>query len=174
MKGIGNGTVSDEGEEWWRPLFRDRRKLEGHEEQVARLAHTGLLEGDLFPLANYLKAGFDLEPLIRKRLVEMIEGQSGAEFTLAARKVRPGPGNEVSRRRALAKQSEIATFVREDHRAHGQMEAAVVAACDEFDVSRATVFKALKAADEWARAFSIDFESLRLAIESIKPKKLED
>lgn len=166
--------MKDEGEPWWRPLLRGRRQLEGDEEWLARLAYTGLLEGDLLPLATFLKAGYDLEPLVRKRLVEMIEGQTGAEFTLATKKARRGPGNQILRHRARAQRMEIAAFVRENERSHGKKEAAVQAACDEFDVSRSYVFKALEDADDWGRAFSIDLEPFGRAIESMNSQDSED
>ena len=166
--------MSGEIEPWWRPLFRDRRRLEGKEEELATLAHTGLLEGELLPLALFLKAGYDLDPVLRKRLVEMIEGQSRSEFTFSTKKVRPGPGNQISRHRARARQMQVAAFLREDQRAHGKKEAAVKAACDEFDVSRSYVFEALEVAEVWERAFTIDLEPLGRAIESTKSKDLKD
>lgn len=129
---------------WWRPLFRNLRKLGEEEEALAANAHVGMLQGDLLPLAAFLKTGHELHPLLRRRLVEMIEGNPATEYVVTSTKVRAGRGDSVSRLHAWGRRQDVAAFVHDLEHTHGKREAAVQAACDMFGVSRSYVFDALR------------------------------
>lgn len=117
-----------------------------------RRAHTaasnGLLDGDLAPLARYIRAGWPIDEVLAEQIADAIEGPDEEGYTL--RMVNRRGHRTFSERESTARKStDIALFVRslqiDQVRAGraGGYDGIVQEAQDRFGVTRSTVTKAV-------------------------------
>lgn len=135
---------------WWRSVAkRDRhRRVDAGEEAFASRALVGLMNGDLEPLVDYLRSGYELHGMIADLLADMIEGgHSGVNYRIEARP----DGRAVQRRRTALRDYQIATFSYEQQGAGGSVEGAIQATMDHFGISRSKVMAARAAGLPWRR-----------------------
>lgn len=114
-------------------------------------AVNSLLRGDLRPLAEYLRAGYPLSYMVRREIVEAIEGTLGdGLYTLKLVKNRRGAGNALTPLHTHFRKMSIGYFIaRQIPVLNEDVEAAVHAAMEEFGVSRSTAMEARRYHKEW-------------------------
>ena len=144
---------------------RERVRLSSVAEEAFYRYARGILEGELKPLADYLAAGHPMDHVLRKALIELIDG-GGAQYVhcedqpqtqtgdglwkLKLCKNRRGAGTALSRRRTVRKQVEIATYYLQRPHGRGEKLDAVMDTAEHFGIERTTVTGAIKAAGERA------------------------
>lgn len=129
----------------------DEQRAPTRDEVLETDAVLGLHQGELVPLARYLRAGLPLTDDLRSSIIDAIEpeGSDWPEYLLITQKRRRGAGDMFSRVWRYKEQLDIARFVDEQTPAHdGSVEAAVHAAMEEFGVKRSTVMQVRKVAKE--------------------------
>jgi hypothetical protein len=134
---------------------RERRDIDDEEGGAIMHAVISMLHGDLLPLAQYLRAGYPLNYMVRRSLVEAIEGGLGEGlYTLKLAKNRRGAGDALSKIRIHVRQLEIGRYIeRQLPLLNDDVEAAVHAAMREFGVKRTTAMTAKKAYGCWREEF---------------------
>jgi hypothetical protein len=141
--------VVESSRPWWRDI-QDAERREVDDEEGGWIMHAvnGLLRGDLLPLAEYLRAGYPLSYMVRRDLVSAIEGDGFYRLELI--KNRRGPGNALSELHASLRILKIGTYIEEQlPLLNDDVEAAVHAAMQEFDIKRTTAMNARKAHKIW-------------------------
>lgn len=109
-------------------------------------AWFGLIDGDLFPLREYLLSDYPITRSMRREIAACIEG-SDTLHKIECVKRRSGPGGVLSAITLQGEKIAICEFVERKIAEGCQKSAAVYDATVEFKVSRATVMKARR----WGR-----------------------
>lgn len=153
LRSWGVGLLADEmfpdktPEDWerlrrWHSLPLEQRKA--HAE-----ASLCMLDGDLRPLAAYIRAGWPIDEALASQIADAIDGPDAEGFTL--RMIgKPGRRPSFTEREAKrARDFDIALFIRQRQIEHaeegwaGTFEEIVDEATKKFGVKRSTVTKAL-------------------------------
>jgi hypothetical protein len=152
--------MADDQESWWQPIARrERHDVPDEEGAMIMAAVQGLYRGDLAPLATYLRSGLELSYMVRRDLVHAIDGEGDPLFRLEMRKTRKGPGDALSPIRQWTRAMAIHGFIEEQIPLHNHdVEAAVHAAMEHFDVSRTTVTGARKRIKAWFKELEASHE----------------
>jgi len=127
---------------WWR-LVADKPDIDP--ERLEADVVAGLDQGDLGPLAEYLRRGLPLTTELRSSIINTIEPtySDWPDYLLTMKKRRRGVGNEFSKVERFERQLRIARFVDAQLLAlHGNLKEAVFAAEQHFQVKRSTVMEA--------------------------------
>jgi hypothetical protein len=128
---------------WWCEIAdaEQHRDLTPEEDALAMRAYSGLLQGNLEPLAEYLRTGAPFDFIFRREIVEAIEG--GREFRLELRKQTTGPGNVVTRLQTQWRDMQIGLYIQKRlPNLNNQLEAAVADAMEHFGAKRGVVLNA--------------------------------
>lgn len=147
--------MADEGKRaWWLDIQeREHREIEDDEGSAIMYAVSSMLRGELSPLAEYLRAGYPLNYMVRRQIVEAIEGSLGnGLYTLKLVKNRRGSGTALTPLNAFTRSMGIAIYINEQlPLLNNEVEAAVHAAMKEFGISRATAMNARKFHKEFVK-----------------------
>lgn len=112
-------------------------------------ARAGLWSGDLQPLAEYLRSGFEIHGMVRREIAKAIDGGPEQLFHLKlAKEGKPGPGNPIATMRGIFRDLQIYAYVAEKSAAEPQMESVIAAAQSDFGLKRSSVMAAIKRAKE--------------------------
>jgi hypothetical protein len=134
---------------WWREIAdreRGNREMGDEEEQLALAALGGLWQGNLQPLALFLRAGYPLNYMLRRELVHAITGEDNQFYRLELHKRgRRGETNVISKLHTRVRNNAIGKYVEERLPEDGKAEAAFAAAMEEFQVERGVVVAAWSA-----------------------------
>lgn len=128
----------------WEALPLERRRAEA-------LASNALLDGDLQPLVEYIRAGWPIEGILAEQLADAIEGPDDEGFTLRMINRRRGHRKLSDRIAQDDRNANIALFVRmsqiDDLRAgkDGTYESILRLAGTKYGVGRTTVTDAVAA-----------------------------
>lgn len=118
--------------DWSNPLDPDH-------ESLAQAALKGLFAGDLQPLAAYLLSDFELDPVVRRLLADLIEGIEGLPYRVDI----SCDGRAHQKLETALEDVWIVSFVLREERKHPGREAAVNAAKAHFDLSERRIRRAL-------------------------------
>lgn len=118
--------------------------LSGEELAMYNAASTGLANGDLMPVAEYLRSDFEINSSIRSLLADAIEGKG--DFKPLKLLHRKGWRSEVSRERRARRDMAIGAFIEAEIRAFGRgvFASAVKSAAKQFRVSEGQVKASLR------------------------------
>jgi hypothetical protein len=139
---------------WWHEIAdAERRQVSEVEGEAIMTAVAGLQRGDLRPLAVFLRAGFPLNYMIRRELVDAIGGTGGGGFyTLTLVKNRRGVGNAHTPWIKFARQMEIVEYFEKERAVARNRKTAMDATKDRFAVGKTTIEEAIAAIEKWRAA----------------------
>lgn len=152
--------------------MNDNRPLSPEEKwDLYRAAFLGLMGGDLKPLAVYIRAVGDLDPVLANDLASQIlnDVHNHSGYVVEIRAARRGFKPYLARMDTLRKKLELGLFVekyRKDHPSE-KYDAVIAFACEKFKVERSTAAAALAYVEsirergfpstdvQWAGAFEV-------------------
>jgi len=123
------------------------QQISAEESDMLMAVERGFLRGDLLPFADYLNAGYPLDDILRKRLIEAIRG-SDSWHPLKLKKKARGPGDMITWRQREHRDWEIWDFVQRALRSGnvtrnmGGINAAIIDAAAKYRISYDTAKKA--------------------------------